>query len=245
VATKGLDTALKRCAARFLAIVIAVSIGGAAFFSDSRAGANADGRTGWATLKLQGTGLISLGENHVEAWNDCGSGLFDYLNFSSSIDVNSSAGVLASFEYVASRRFGIEVDLVYWNEPVRLSFAATGITVEGSPNFILPTLGANYHFLTTEKIDAFGGVLCSIGVIATGFGTDIDVSKDFLLGLNLGLDYYVGESWSVGGSFKYLDFGEVDFSLLPPGIGLVCDNGLFGIGDLNFVSLSFGMGYRF
>ena len=60
------------------------------------------------------------------------------------------------------------------------------------------------------------------------------------------MDYYLGESWSLGGSLKYLDFGEVAFSVLPPGVdGLVCDNGLFGIGHLNFVSLNFGIGYRF
>jgi outer membrane protein W len=237
---------LRNCAAKAIAIFVAASVGGTAFHSDSRADTNRGGRTHWATLRLQGTAIIPLGDNSVEAWNDCGSGWLDYLSFSSSIDVNTTAGVLASFEYVAARRFGFELDLVYWSEVVGLSFEATGVTVEGSPNFILPTLGANYHFFTSEKVDAFAGALCTLGIIASGFASEIEISKDFALGLNLGMDYYLGESWSLGGSLKYLDFGEVAFSVLPPGIdGLICDNGLFGIGHLNFVSLNFGIGYRF
>jgi outer membrane protein W len=236
---------LKILAAKGLTIIVAAAVGAAALHSDSRANANRDGRTRWATLRFQGTAIVPLGDNSVEAWNDCGSGWIDYLSFSSSIDVNTSAGVLASFEYVVARRFGFEVDFVYWSEVVGLRFDATDITVEGSPNFILPTLGANYHFLTRGKVDAFAGALCSLGIIATGFGADIDISKDFMLGLNLGIDYYVDESWSVGGSVKYLDFGEVDFSVLPPGAEFVCDNGLFGIGQLNFISMTFGIGYRF
>ena len=237
---------MRNLAAKGLAIVVAAAVGAAALYSDSRADANRDGRTRWATLRVQGTAIIPLGDNHLEAWNDCGSGWIDYLSFSSSIDVNTSVGVLASFEYVAARRFGFEVDLIYWSEVLGLRFEATGITVDGSPNFILPTLGANYHFLTGEKTDAYAGALCTLGVIATGFGADIEISKDIALGLNLGIDYYVEKSWSVGGSIKYLDFGEVDFSVLPPSIeGIVCDNGLFGIGHMNFVSLTFGIGYRF
>ena len=230
-----------------MAIVVAL-VCAAALHSDSRADASRDGRTRWATLKFQGTAIMPLGENRAEAWNDCDPGWLgiDYLNFSSTIDVKKAAGVLASFEYVVARRFGFEIDFVYWSELVWLRFDASDITVEGSPNFILPTLGANYHFLTSERIDAFAGGLCSLGFIATGFGADIEVSKDFMLGLNLGIDYYVDRSWSVGGTVKYLDFGEVDFSVLPPGMeGLVCDNGVFGIGHLNVVSLTFGIGYRF
>jgi outer membrane protein W len=239
------DAALRSPHVKSLAIVLAAAIGGAAVHTNSLADTSSDSRTHWATLRVQGTAIVPLGDNSVEAWNDCGSGWIGYLNFSSSIDVNSSAGVLASFEYVAARRFGFEIDLVYWSEAVGLRFKARGLTVEGSPNFILPTLGANYHFLTSGKIDAFAGGLCTLGVIATGFGANIDVSKDFALGLNLGMDYYIGASWSIGGSVKYLDFGDIDFSVLPPGIGLVCDNGLFGIGDMNFISLTFGVGYRF
>jgi outer membrane protein W len=110
----------------------------------------------------------------------------------------------------------------------------------------MPTLGANYHFLTDGKKDLYGGALCALGVIATGFATDIEVSKDVALGLTFGMDYYVRESWSFGGAVKYVDFGELEFSVLPPGVeGIVCDNGLFGLGRMNVVSLTFGIGYRF
>jgi len=195
---------------------------------------------------MQGVLTFPLGSNHVEAWNDCGSGWLDYLSFQSSIDVNAAGGILASFEYVVARKYGFEVGLVYWNRIVNLQFAATGITVEGSPNFIMPTLGVNYHFLTDEKKDVYGGALCALGVIATGFYTDIEVSKDSALGVNFGMDYYVRESWSVGAAVKYVDFGELAFSVLPPGLeGVVCDNGLFGIGHMNVVSLTLGIGYRF
>jgi opacity protein-like surface antigen len=237
---------LKSLAAKVLAIfVIAFGIA-AALHVDSRADANGKGRAGYAKLRLQGTAILPLGENHAEVWNDCGSGWIDYLSFSGTIDVNTSVGVLANFEYVAAGRYGLEVDLIYWSEVVGLLFDATDISIEGSPNFILPTLGANYHFLTSEKADAYAGALCTLGILATGFGADIEISKDVALGLNLGLDYYVEKSWSIGGSVKYLDFGEVDFSVVPSGWeDLVCDNGLFGIGHLNFVSLNFGIGYRF
>ena len=200
----------------------------------------------WAVARLQGLLTLPLGSNHVEVWNDCGGGLLHYLSFSGSIDVNASGGILASFEYVVSRRYGFELGLVYWNRIVNLKFAATDITVEGAPNFIMPTLGVNYHFLTDEKKDLYAGALCALGVIATGFYTDIQVSKDVALGLNFGMDYYVRKSWSVGASIKYVDFGNLDFSVLPPGMtGFVCNNGLFGLGHMNVVSLTCGIGYRF
>jgi opacity protein-like surface antigen len=118
--------------------------------------------------------------------------------------------------------------------------------IEGAPNFIMPTAGFNYHFLHGSIADIYLGGFACLGVVATGLGTDIEVSKDFALGLNFGIDYYVSGSWSVGGNVKYLDFGQLDFSLLPPGIdGIICDNGLFGIGNLRTLSLTLGAGYRF
>ncbi len=208
--------------------------------------AGGTGRTHWGTLRLQGVFILPLGENHVEGWNDCGSGWFDLLNFQSAIDVNTTGGFLASFEYVVKGRYGMEASLVYWYEFVGLTFETEDLLIEGSPNFIMPTIGLNYHFLVDEKKDLYAGGLCCLGVIATGLGTDIEVSKDFALGLNLGMDYFVEGSWSVGASLKYIDFGEIDFSLLPAGMeGIVCDNGLFGLGHLNNISMTLGVGYKF
>ena len=213
---------------------------------DCTALAGKPGRSHWGKLRLQGVIILPLGDNHVEAWNDCDSGWFDLLDFNSEINVDATGGFLASFEYVVKRRYGLEASLVYWYEFVALKFETEDFTVEGSPNFIMPTIGANYHFLVDERKDVYAGGLCCLGVIATGLGTDIEVSKDIALGLNLGMDYYVKESWSVGGSIKYIDFGEIDFSLLPSGLeGIVCDNGLFGLGHLNNVSMTVGVGYRF
>jgi opacity protein-like surface antigen len=207
---------------------------------------NGQGKMRWATLRVQGIVTLPLGENHVKAWNDCSSEGFDYLDFRSAIDVNTCGGILANFEYVMRGRYGLEVDLIYWRRIVGLSFAASGLTVDGSPNFILPTFGLNYHFLIDERKDMYAGALCSLGVIATGFFSDIEISKDVALGLNVGMDYFIRESWSLGGSLKYIDFGEMDFSVLPSGWkGFICDNGLFGIGHMNVVSLTFGVGYRF
>lgn len=213
---------------------------------DSRAGTMGESRTQWGTLRLQGIVTVPLGENHVEGWNDCSSEGFDYLDFSSTIDINTAWGILGNFEYVIKRRYGLEVNLIYWRKIVGLHFETEDLEVDGSPNFIFPTLGINYHFLSDEKKDMYAGALCGLGIIATGVLSDIEITKDVSLGLNLGMDYFIKESWSLGGSLKYIDFGEVDFSVLPPGVeGFICDNGLFGIGSLNFVSLTFGVGYRF
>lgn len=237
---------LKRLPIRAFFMIIIACAGTAALCPDSRAGGNDGDRTHWGTLRLQGLVTMPLGDNSVEVWNDCGDEWIDYLDFFGSIDVNTSAGILAGFEYVFARRYGFEVDLVYWSRLVELRFATEDLTIEGSPNFIMPTIGMNYHFLTDEKKDVYAGGLCCLGVYAVGFYTDIEVSKDLALGLNLGMDYYVRGSWSVGANFKYIDFGEMDFSLLPPYLsGIVCDNGLFGIGSMNSVSLTFGAGYRF
>jgi hypothetical protein len=83
---------------------------------NSTADTNGPERTHWGKLRLQGVFILPLGENHVELWNDCGSGWFDLLNFRSAIDVNTTGGFLASFEYVLKSRYGIEVGLVYWYE---------------------------------------------------------------------------------------------------------------------------------
>lgn len=200
----------------------------------------------WAVARLQGLMTFPLGGNNVAAWNDCGSGLLEYVDFASSIDTRTSGGVLGSFEYVFKRRYGVEIGLTYWRQIMNLWAEAAGYTLEGFPNFIMPTFGANYHFLTDEKKDIYGGALCTLGVIATGSGSDIDVSKDVALGVTFGVDYCVKGSWSVGGAAKYIDFGEIDFSLFPEGVqGFLCDNGLFGLGHLNVVSLTVGIGYRF
>ena len=205
-----------------------------------------EGRTHWGILRVQGLMTLPVGNDHAEIYNDCGDGLFDFLNFSASINVNTSGGVLGSFEYVLKRRYGIELAFNWWRQFVDLSFEAEDLTIEGVPNFILPTLGFNYHFLTDSNADLYLGAMSTLGVIATGTGTNIDVSKDFALGLNLGFDYYLSERWFIGGTARYIDFGEMEFSLLPPGIdGIICDNGLFGLGSLSTLSLTCGAGYRF
>jgi outer membrane protein W len=217
-----------------------------ALCSTARAGGQDEARTGWGTARLHGVYIAPLGDDHVEGWNECGSGWFDFLDFYSSIDANGAGGVVGSFEYVVKRRYGIEAGLAYWNDIVSIYFTTDGTTVEGSPNFIMPTIGFNYHFLTDARADVYAGALSCLGVIATGLGADIEVSKDFALGLKVGADYYVKTSWSIGAVLQYIDFGEMDFSLLPPGLeGIVCDNGLFGAGSMNFVSLTCGVGFRF
>ncbi len=211
-----------------------------------RAEGDSAGRRRWATARVQGILTVPLGDNSVEGWNDCGSDWFDYLDFYSAIGVNTSAGILASFEYVFARRYGIEIGFVYWNRIVDLQFEAGDLKIEGSPNFIMPTLGVNYHFLTDERKDIYGGALCALGVVATGFFTDIEVSKDLALGLTMGADYYIKGSWCLGGCLKYVDFGEIDFSVLPPGMaGIICDNGLFGLGHMNVMTATCGIGFRF
>jgi opacity protein-like surface antigen len=227
-------------------IALIAAIGLAAFCCGTRAQADGESRSQWGILRLQGVLIVPLGENRAEGWNDCGSGWVELLNFYSSIDAKSSGGIVASFEYVLKRKYGIEASLAYWGNIAHLYFEATGITIEGSPNFIMPTLGVNYHFLTDEKKDIYAGPLFCLGVMATGFGTDIDVSKDVALGLKFGMDYYIKKSWSLGSCLEYIDFGQMDFSLLPAGLeGIICNNGLFGAGSMNFISVTFGAGYRF
>ena len=205
-----------------------------------------EGRTHWGILRLQGLMTLPTGNDHAEIYNDCGDGFFDFLNFSASVNINTSGGVLGSFEYVVKRRFGLELSFQWWRQFVDLKFETEDLTIEGAPNFILPILGFNYHFLPGSNADLYLGAMATLGVIASGSGTSIDVSKDFALGLNFGIDYYVSGAWSIGGSAKYIDFGEMDFTLLPPGLeGIVCDNGLFGIGELGTLSLTCGAAYRF
>jgi opacity protein-like surface antigen len=233
-----------------LLLLSLAAIGIAAFPHETRAesggAAGAVPPSRWAVARLQGLVTFPLGDNTIAAWNDCGSGWLGYLGFDSSIDTHWSGGVVATFEYVLHRRYGLEVGFTYWHEIMTLWAKAVGYTIEGCPNFIMPTIGANYHFVTDEKKDVYGGALCALGVIATGSGSNIDVSKDVALGVSFGMDYRVKGPWSIGATAKYIDFGEIDFSLFPEGVqGFLCDNGLFGLGHLNVVSLTFGMGYRF
>lgn len=209
-------------------------------------GAAGPARAHWGKLRLQGFGSLTTGENHVEAFNTCDDSFLSFLDFRSTIGVNDTFGVLGSFEYVFARRYGVEVSFLYWWELIELSFEAEGIEIRGAPNFILPVVGGNYHFLTRGATDAYAGIIVGLGLIATGKPVeDIEISKDVALGLNLGLDYYVTPAWSVGGSVKYLDFGEVDFSVFPPGFdGFICNNGVFGIGGLGLVSVTLGVGFR-
>jgi opacity protein-like surface antigen len=203
-------------------------------------------RTHWGILRLQGLMTLPTGNDHAEIYNDCGDGFFDFLNFSASVNINTSGGILGSFEYVVKRRFGFELSFQWWKQFVDLKFETGDLTIEGAPNFILPILGFNYHFLPGSKADLYLGAMATLGVIASGSGSSIDVSKDFALGLNFGIDYYVSGPWSIGGAAKYIDFGEMKFSLLPPGVtGIICDNGLFGIGELGTITLTCGVAYRF
>jgi len=230
-----------RIALLFIASTIAL-----AFHSDSIAETADESRTHWGKLRVQGVFIMPLADNRVEGWNDCGSGWFDFLNFYSSIDANRAGGTVASFEYVLKRRYGIELSMAYWADIVSIYFNTDGTNIEGSPNFIMPIIGVNYHFPSYSRVDMYAGPLACLGVIATGLGTDIEVSKDVALGVKVGIDYYVKGAWSIGTILEYLDFGEMDFSLLPGELeGIVCNNGLFGIGSLNFISLRCGVGYRF
>jgi hypothetical protein len=204
-------------------------------------------RSHWGTLRVQGLASLAVGDNHVEAWNNCDGAIFSFLDFRATIDVNDTFGVLGSFEYVLARRFGIELSFLYWWELVELTFEVTGLEVAGAPNFILPVLGGNYHFLTRGNKDVYAGLIVGTGLSASGKpAADIELSMNVALGLNLGLDYYINDTWSFGGTLKYMDFGNVDFSVLPPGVhGFICNNGLFGIGNMSLVTVTFGAGYKF
>lgn len=229
-------------------VVLAIAGAGLAAAAGCRAEAARWEKRQWAVARLRGLVTVPLGENAVRGWNECDSDWFDYLDFRSEIGVNVAPGVMASFEYVFARKYGVEIGFVYWYHIIDLFFETEGLeaTVEGSPNFIMPTIGANYHFVTDEKKDIYAGAMCTLGVLATGFFTDIDVSKDVALGVTVGMDYCVKGPWSVGGNLMYVDFGEIDFSVLPEGLeGFVCDNGLFGLGHLNVCTATFGVGYRF
>lgn len=202
-------------------------------------------RENWGTLRVQGVAITPLGEDHVEVWNECG-GWFDWLDFRATIDVERTAGVAGSFEYVFKRRYGIEVAMTWWYDAVVIDYRAEDLSITGSPNFILPTIGANYHFYNDDRKDIFAGGFVTIGVIVTGVGFGVDLESDWTIGLNAGMDYTVSGPWTLGVTLKYIDFGTLDFSLLPPGIkGIVCDNGAFGVGNLNYLSATAGVGYRF
>jgi len=66
------------------------------FSMQTEAGTSEPSRTHWGKLRLQGVFILPLGENHVEAWNECDSGWLALFNFNSSIDVNTTGGFLAS-----------------------------------------------------------------------------------------------------------------------------------------------------
>jgi opacity protein-like surface antigen len=93
----------------------------------------------------------------------------------------------------------------------------------------------------------YAGGFVALGIIATGFPAEnVEIAQDVALGINAGADYYFNKSWSLGASVRYADFGQVDFSVFPPGFqGLICNNGAVGLGHLNIVSMSLGVGYRF
>ena len=201
----------------------------------------------WGALKVHILYTWPTGDNYVEAWNDCDDALLNFLDFSSSINVNNTLGGFVGFEYVLAHRYGIEGTLLFWRNVVDLTFEAAGYEVAGTPSFIMPILGFNYHFFKGKKTDLYAGPLAGLGILATGWGyEDLTIGTDVALGLNLAFDYYVGDSWNFGTSLKYLDFGELDFSIFPPGFeGIICNNGLFGIGDMSILSLTIGVGYKF
>ena len=67
---------------------------------------------------------------------------------------------------------------------VELRFEAEGIEIEGAPNFILPVLGGNYHFLSRGNTDLYAGAIVGLGLLATGNPIgDIEISSDVALGL--------------------------------------------------------------
>ena len=237
-------------ASRVIATALFSLIGAGPLHTDSRADEDWRSATHWGTLKFQGILAVPLGENEVEAWNDCSDIPFlSFLDFYSALKVNTAGGVVASFEYVFNRRIGVEVSFMYLAEVIEMEFTATDVdlSITGAPNFTFPTLGANYHFTPGKVTDVYAGGFVALGVIATGFPAEnIEIAKDVALGIVAGMDYYFSKSWSLGASVKYTDFGQVDFSVFPPGFqGLICNNGLVGLGHLNFVSVSLGVGYRF
>jgi opacity protein-like surface antigen len=227
-----------------IALAAVASAPGARAQTDTTATA---ARSHWGTLKVHILYTWPMGDSHVEAFNDCDGTILDFLDFSSSINVNETLGGFVGFEYVLAHRYGIEGTLLFWRNVVDLEFEASGFTISGTPSFIMPILGFNYHFFKGKKTDLYAGPMFGLGILATGWGyEDLKVGKDVALGLNLALDYYVDESWSFGTSLKYLDFGELDFSIFPPGFeGIICNNGLFGIGDMSILSVTLGVGYKF
>ena len=227
-----------------IAAVAVASASGARAQTDTTATAE---QSHWGTLKVHILYTWPMGDNYVEAFNTCDEAFLSFLDFNSSINVNETIGGFVGFEYVLAHRYGIEGTLLFWRKVVDLKFEVEGYEVAGTPSFIMPILGFNYHFFKGKQTDLYAGPLLGLGILATGWGyEDLTIGKDVALGLNLALDYYVDDSWSFGTSLKYLDFGELDFSIFPPGFeGIICNNGLFGIGDMSILSLTIGVGYKF
>jgi opacity protein-like surface antigen len=235
---------------RATATVLVLLTGAVMHPSDTRANDDETSARHWGTLRLHGVLGIPVGQNEVEAWNQCDDIAFlSFLDFYSALEVNTAGGVVAGFEYVFKRRIGVELSFMYLANVVEMEFTATAadLSITGAPNFTFPLLGANYHFTPGRTADVYAGGLVALGVIAMGFPADeIEIAKDFALGINAGMDYYLDKSWSLGANLKYMDFGEVDFSVYPPGFdGFICNNGAVGLGQLRFVTIALGVGYRF
>lgn len=228
-------------------LLIAVAVVAPASGARAQTDSTTTEQSRWGTLKVHILYTWPMGDNYVEAFNTCDAVLLSFLDFSSSINVNETLGGFVGFEYVLAHRYGIEGTLLFWRNVVDLTFEAGGFEVAGTPSFIMPILGFNYHFFKGKKTDLYAGPVFGLGILATGWGYEnLTVGKDVALGLNLAFDYYVDDSWNFGTSLKYLDFGELDFSLFPPEIeGIICNNGLFGIGNMSILSVTIGVGYKF
>jgi len=201
----------------------------------------------WGTLRIQGIGAVPFGDNKAEIWNSCDGILFGALDFTAAVDLQTAGGAVGSFEYVIKQHYGLQLSFLYAANIVEISFHSEDLDIVGRPNFIMPLLGFNYHFRARRDFELYVGPVLGLGVLATGTPLDkVEISKGVALGLQVGADWFLNPHWSLGAFVDYLDFGEVDFSVLPPGIdGFICDNGVVGLGAMNFLCFGLGVGYEF
>lgn len=171
-----------------------------------------------ASAQDKGSRWVKIGAHVVDPKSDNGSLAGGTLDATVGDSIRPSVMV----EYFVAKNLGIEV-LAAW--PFRHDVELNGVeaaTVDQLP----PTVSVQYHFNGEGKVSPYLGV----GLNYTLFfseetrgplaGTDLELDSSVGLAAHAGLDFQIGERWSLGVDARWLDI-DSDVSVNGADVGTV------------------------
>jgi len=147
------------------------------------------------------------------------------LDFEGAGKSQSGMGGAASIEYLLiDERIGIEAGGLYVKDMVEYEFISRfedpvpnppipipDVVETGTLDGYMVALAVNFHTKPTANLDLYAGPVFAPKIDITGSDA-MEVGRNVAYGVNIGADWFKGDSMMLSAKLSYIDFGQVEIN---------------------------------